>query len=289
MSEINFNEKAGFIVAFFASFIALSQFSEEIKKVTLSLGTYHYSLISLFISMALLLFISVYFYACDYTRNFSANENKYSKWLRSAGNFMFSLSLFILPFAFLIHLFSYGIGLISTINMDTKEAFSLVVSIISAMVGMLATLTVTKSITQKQKYETLRTIQSNEERSLKQAEELYQQDFYSPALIEMGKVIEISLQKKLMQNKNIDSINYNPSQLINSALKNNVITSEQVSQIQKIRELRNKAAHLDLSFNKKDAEDALNLTRNILKSLDYQNENDKELNDTLNELKRKSR
>ena len=110
-----------------------------------------------------------------------------------------------------------------------------------------------------------------QEERLTLAEELFKQGFYAASLVEMGKVIEISLQKRLLEEQNIDVKRYNLYQLLNLALKSKLIDSNQVDSINEIRTMRNKAAHLDVNFSNKDAKWALKETNRILGVLDPKN------------------
>ena len=126
-------------------------------------------------------------------------------------------------------------------------------------------------MTKMQKIEAIKKIQYHEEKTIKEAEELFKQGFYAASLVEMGKVIEISLQKRLLEEQNIDVKRYNLYQLLNLALKSKLIDSNQVDSINEIRTMRNKAAHLDVNFSNKDAKWALKETNRILGVLDPKN------------------
>jgi len=270
--ELKFNEKAGFIVALFVAFIALNFYSSAFSNIELYLGPYKYPLMYLFNIMLAALFISVYFFALDYVRTGSMRGWKIFRYFQTLGNIWYAFSLIILPVVFLIHGVSYGINLLTTLPEDYAFIVSAVLGFITGIISMLISVKSGNTITKKQREEEVKRIQIIEEESLKQAEELFKESFYAPALIEMGRVIEIVLQKRLLKEKNIDAKRYNLPQLITLAIKNKLIDSKIENSINEIRVMRNKAAHLDTTFSEKDALWALSETNKILKILDPKEE-----------------
>ncbi len=221
--------------------------------------------------MLFLLFICVYSYAFDYTRKPSPKEWTGFRYFKDIGDLFFALSLIIFPLAIITHFLSYGINYLRNLFVDYASIISMIFSILSLIVAAISGWGLKDSISKRQKTETVKAIQSSEEKIIKQAEELYKQEFYSPALIEMGRLIEIALQKKILDKTNLDPRRYTLHQLLDIGIKNKIIDNKLVSSIKEIRAMRNKAAHLQIKFNKKDAEWALKETNRILNTLDPKN------------------
>ncbi len=271
MSENNFTEKASFIVALFAAFIAINYYSDSLKNIELSLGLDNYPLLYVFNVMLLILFGAVYFYALDYAKGNSAKAWKGLRYLKPIGNYCYALSLIILPLAIFAHLFSYLLKfIISSLGLSKEIVLVLSASIV-VLGGIINVYLIGRSMTNKQRKEDLERVQLTEENTILQAEKLFKQGFYAPALVEMGKLIEIALQKKLLEEKNLDVKIYTSHQLIDLAVKTKLITPEIVESIKVVRAMRNKAAHLQIEFSKKEAEQALKETNNILSILDPKN------------------
>ena len=270
--DFKFSEKTGFIVALFAAFIALNIYSEVLKNVKLFLGPYEYPISYLFNLMLLILFISVYFYALDYMRTGSLNEWKIFKYFKQIGNIGYAFSLIILPVILFFHVISYGINLVTNISPDVQYILTAILGFIIGVISFFIAFKSGQAITIRQRDEEVKRIQNVEEQALEQAESLFKGEFYAPALIEMGKVLELALQKRLLKVKKFDVKRFNSPQLIDFALKNQLIDQNVVSSIREIRSLRNKAAHLDIKFSKKDAQWALDETNKILEILDPKKE-----------------
>lgn len=263
-SDSFFTDKITFIVAFFAGFIALNFHSDFFNTIKLFIGTHEYSSIQIFNVMLTTLFISVYFFALDYIKPESSYKLKIFRYFKWVGNFFYALTLIILPISLIIHGISYIF-----INLNVKpELLGLIFGVISGIISFLISIRLSGRIARREKEEAVGAMQLKEENAIKQAEELYKGDYYSAALIEMGKLIEIAMQKALLQKKNIDIKRASLVQLIDIALKTELIDSKMASSIQVIRNMRNKAAHLDFDFKKEDAEWALNETNKILQILD---------------------
>lgn len=263
-SDSFFSDKTTFIVAFFAGFIALSFHSDFFNAIELFFGTHEYSSIQIFNVMLTTLFISVYFFAIDYIKPESSYRLKFFSYFKWIGNFFYAFTLIILPISLIVHGISYIL-----INLNIKTEFlSLIFGIISGIIVSLISGRWSRRISRSDKEEAVSAIQLKEENAIKQAEELYKGDYYSAALVEMGKLIEIAMQKTLLQKKNIDVKRASFFQLIEIALKTELIDSKMAGSIKEIRNMRNKAAHLDFEFKKEDAEWALNETNRILQKLD---------------------
>lgn len=254
------NDKAAFIVAFFAAFIALNFYSDFFDGIKLLFGAYKYSFNMIFNLMLTSLFISVYFFALDYIKPDSSYEMKIFQYFIIVGNFFYALTMIILPISLIIHGTSYIF-----INLNIKPEF---ISLIIGIIGSLMANLLSGKITRRDKEEAVGVIQLKEENAIRQAEELYKGGFNSAALVEMGKLIEIALQKALLQKRNIDIKRASLVRLLDIALKTELIDSKMAHSIKEIRNMRNKAAHLDIEFKREDAEWALNETNQVLQELD---------------------
>lgn len=218
--------------------------------------------------MLVFLFLCVYFYTLDYARTSSTNEWKFFRHFRSIGNFFFAFSLFILPFSFLIYFVMYLLTIIPKIPVSDFTILNLIITGISGAIVSIISYIIGKRMTSRQKNEAIKDIQNTEEDAMNKAVELFQNGFYSASLLEMGKIIEIALQKKLLKEKNLQVQRTGLGKLLELAVKYEVINNRMISSIEEIRNMRNKAAHLDIEFSKKDAEWALNETNKILQILD---------------------
>jgi len=256
-------DKITFIVAFFAGFIALNFYSDFFNTIMFYVGIQKYPSILVFNVMLATLFISVYLFALDYIMPESSYELKIFRHTKWVGNLFYAFTLIILPISIIIHVISYIL-----VILDVKTELISLIFIIMSIISSLISIMLSTIITHREKEETVGAMQLKEENAIKQAEELYKGNYYSAALIEMGKLIEIAIQKELLQKKNIDIKRAGLVKLIDIALKTEIIDSNMASSIQEIRHMRNKAAHLDFELKKEDAEWALYETNKILQILD---------------------
>ncbi|HJX05081.1 MAG TPA: hypothetical protein VJ461_00050 [Candidatus Nanoarchaeia archaeon] len=264
MSDSNFDEKAGFIVALFAAFIALT-FSQLFDRFQLFFGLRNYPLTWSFNLMLLLLLICVYLYALDYI---DCIKQKFGRFLNSTGNFFYAFSLIIFPATIVIHAISWFFRYVVIIP---SEIFALILTGILGGGMIFFAYSIARAISIQQKQRRILKIQEDEEKILKQAEELYKQESYAPAMIEISKVIDIRIRKAILEKVNIDLGNTPSNILMDFALKTKVLNRKMYELVNEIRKMRNKAAHLDISFTKKDIDWVLTNAKDILTKLDTEN------------------
>lgn len=262
--DLRFDAKAGFIVALFAAIIAFN-FLGLFNQIKTTVGI---DLNLIFNVMLVFLFLSVYFYALDYARTYSTTEWKFLRHFRSIGNIFYVFSLLILPFSFLVYFVIYLIKIIPKIPASDITTLTSIISGIAGVILSMISYIIGRRITSRQTNEAVKDIQNTEEDVMNKAVELFKNKFYAASLLEMGKLIEIALQKKLLKEKNLQVQRTSLGKLLELAEKYELIDLALKSGIEKIKIMRNKAAHLDIEFTKKDAEQALNETNKFLQILD---------------------
>lgn len=274
MAKDLFNEKIAFAVALFAALIAAKVYLTSFQTLELNLGIFATNLLTVFHWMLITLFISVYFYALDYAKyGFEFLQTsvffKYSSYI---GNFFYMATLLILPLAFLVHFINFLVFLAVDIITFPPTQFSMVsgiiVGILGVIVGMISAWSTSRRLSKLQKRGIVFDFLTTEQKSLQQAEEMFRHGFYTGAIIEMFKSIELALKKRIYENTEINAKTFGFHRLLQFALQKKILTSEQVEELNEIREIRNRAAHLAIELTKEDAERALGITNKILEEID---------------------
>lgn len=252
------------ILGFVTLVVSLSAFKEELSLVNIDLG---YASLSL----AEYLLYSVYgFSVCLYlyTMELIVRETKIGSWK------IFDLFIWLAYglFAFILItpiLICFNILSIKIYNHFSKDPdkllsfknISFVVSLVSQVaIGIGTTLAILK----ERKLRNQLKIEHQEIIELDNANKLYKDGYFSNSILESFKVLETHLYKKLTD-KNHRVPRHSFNDILKLALKENIISGDDLPNINDIRGMRNIAAHTDTVHTEKQAEFALEFIKNLIK------------------------
>ena len=87
---------------------------------------------------------------------------------------------------------------------------------------------------------------------------LYNSNFYSKAILEAFKILELQLIKLFSKRQiNISRHQFNFNELFNYAIKLKILDKEDIATVHEIRKMRNTAAHLDVEHTRQQATKAI--------------------------------
>ncbi|MBI3109800.1 HEPN domain-containing protein [Candidatus Daviesbacteria bacterium] len=257
-------EKYAFIVAFVAALFAFTSFKTELSLIIIDLGIFSPNLLQLMIVFLVLLSLSIYFFAFDSIRYRTRIQNSPIFRIFIILADVFYVMGIVFPL-FILLLWITNVGL----NYLLKSQFPLLNTLINIVVSLITafiTLFISKLKISGLRDKYSREIEIQEESQLERAKELFDKKFYSESILEAYKVIELVIRKEL-EKKGYRTIGLPTFTIIESAVKSEIIDKELLSEIEKLRLMRNKASHFYTSFNSKDAKSALDLVEKILNKI----------------------
>ncbi|MES2727400.1 MAG: hypothetical protein V4643_09890, partial [Bacteroidota bacterium] len=254
-----------FIIGFAAIIISISAFKEELNKIVVD---YHFISFSLseYLFILTISFISIiHLYVIPYV----FSTTKYSnltlfKHIESLSYILFLVITLSPSILLIIYLLQSFILQVITLNETTK---SILMSILSSIIGLISGY-ISKNIVAK--YQSARKskeeseITEKEIKSFEISDKLFKDGYYNQSLFETFKVLENGIYKILRQRDLI--FREAPFlEMIKIAHKYNILTTEQIERINRIRIKRNEFAHnINSPITKAEVEDAQNLAKEIL-------------------------
>lgn len=257
-------EKYTFIVAFVAALLAFTSFKTELSLITIDLGIFAPSLLQLVVMFLVLLSLSIYFFAFDSIRYRTRIQNfLIFRFFIILADILYVMGIVFPLFIFLLWTTN------AILNFLLRSQFPFLNTIINIAVSLITvfiTLFISKLKISGLRNKYSREIEIQEESQLERAKELFDKKFYSESILEAYKVIELVIRKQL-EKKGFRTIGLPTFSIIELAVKNETIDKELLKEIEKLRLMRNKAAHFYTSFNSRDAKSALNLVEKILNKI----------------------
>ncbi len=255
--------KSTFAVALLAAFLAFSPFKDELDEIFILLGLWETSLLKITIIFFILLTLATYMYALNHIRyGYGVKIQSYLKWILSIANFLYIVALLFPIAIFLIWIISLIINTIEIPKVLVENISIFIAYLIALALGIISGI-VSKKMTKNVRHQFAKLLKEQGEEQLQKASQLYKNGFYSESILEIFKVLELNLRGKL-EGIGIYTKNINIYDLIALSLKKAIIMKSDVENIDKLRKWRNRAAHFDVSFTKKDANLALEITKIIL-------------------------
>lgn len=262
MKESQSKDQSIFVVGLLAAFLAFSPFKEELGSITiLNSPKGPVSLLTLLLIFIIILTLSVYLHALDYQKyNFGVIFQNFFlfKWVSALANFFYSAAV-LFPILVLIVLIAQNVIQNPTIN-DNATAF---ISIIGAFLNIL--FAVSKHTSDR----------NNDVQHLKKkidiytenASKLFKDEYYTACIIESYRIFEILLRASLLK-RGILTQNTPIHSIERLAQEKNIIPSNELNNFRILKEMRNRAVHLDVSFSKEDAVLAMDIMQKLVKNLD---------------------
>jgi hypothetical protein len=266
MKEQNQKYRYELILGVISLIIALSAYKEELKTIKLDLGFWKTNLSTYLLYNVYGFAICIYLYIIErISRQFSL----ISTWriINYIEKLAFSLFTLIILSPIALSLV-YGIySIVEMINQINEEEHPIimksVVAIISSISGVISVYS-TKVFFKKLKREKQELIEKEEIIELENTLNLFDQKFYSQAILEGSKVIITHLTKLLINNDiNVDRT-HNFAEVIDKVNKLKLISLVDIEQINEIRKMRNTAAHLNIKHTKEQAEKTIRLIKKLL-------------------------
>ncbi|MBF4465002.1 MAG: hypothetical protein RLZZ540_649 [Bacteroidota bacterium] len=253
------------ILGFVTLVVSLSAFKDELALVEIELG---YSTITL----AKYLLYSVYgFSICLYlyTIELVVRETKIGSW-KIFNYFLwiaYVLFAFILitPILLLFNIIAFKLY-VNYINQNNikAESFSKISSIITLSIQLVIAIATAITYRKERKIKTQQSIENQEIIELDNANKLFSDGYYSNSILESFKVLETHLYKKLTD-KDYRIPRHKINDIIKIAIKENIITQEDIPAINDIRGMRNATAHTDIEHTKQQAEFSLEFVKELIK------------------------
>lgn len=266
-------ERWEFIVGYVALIVSLSSFKDELDKIELDLGFTIFTASKFLFVLIICFFFALHLYLIPFLFSSSKYaDKKIFRYLEKSSYFIFvllSLSPFFVCFSVLIY---YLINLFNNITPETKSTInSAAMIIIGIVLGAFSNIIAKKYILQKystQKQE----LEFEEIREFENAQKLFSSGYYSQSILEAFKVLELHLRRLIVQ-KDIPFRSNKFQDLLDMAIKIDVISKKDWATINDIRKMRNSAAHLDVDFTRAQANDAINFIKQLIRNTTTTNSN----------------
>ena len=191
-------------------------------------------------------------------------EKKIFDYVRNVGNVIYSLTL-LFPFI-LISLFIISLVSLWLYDIIQSENFKFISqTVLSSAIGVLTSILstwITRYLSRKDKREKIEIISEKSNKVVGKIRKLVDDEFYELAMLEVWKMIELTLDKVFVAN-GMNLTNKSPYFKLQQAKINGFIGEEDYQKINEIRELRNIAVHKSES-----AEITKDLIENMIKRMD---------------------
>ncbi|MHC4122915.1 MAG: hypothetical protein ACYSSI_05015 [Planctomycetota bacterium] len=261
----NLKNRYEFILGFVGLAISLSIFKEELSKIDINLGFVQFPLLNYFFIVLVGLLICLYLYVIEKTfRNTKIGNCKIFDYLIKFAYFFFIL-LITSPVLLLLSWVSHKI-ILKFSNLDTKRLLTLSAAISSAfglISGFFSSIIAHKQLSYK-KDKQQEELEYEQIKELEIASSLLEKRYYSQSILETFKVLELHLYK-LLQKEDIRVQRNRFIDILDFALKKEIINKDELNFINKFRAMRNSAAHLNIKHTEEEARKALDFVRHLIK------------------------
>jgi len=253
--------KIGFAIALLAGLFTLGPLVNE-SSFSLTLFSIGIKITTIYWIFVVLLSLSVYFYALTLIKSEKSN-----KIFQSVGNLTYALALFYPPFIVSIYLISILVNIITPI-LKLDFIINVITSVIASIVTFLSgyfVRKIQKLFKKEDDKQWTERIKAEEMTSFGKTKILYDSKLYDLVIVELWNVIELSFKRVFLQ-KAIPYSTKSTIQIIETIKKNKLLPSTLIEDLEKMRLLRNKAAHPtdELIISREDADKALKATEKIL-------------------------
>ncbi len=262
-------DKSAFVVALLAAALAFITFKSELTNINISLGFYQINFLQILIIFFVILTLSAYFYALDYTRygfGVKIQNNIIFKWILPLANLLYVAALLFPLIIFVIWLISLIIASINISAMSTS-VITFITSFISVIIGAISALLTSKVLTKNIRHRLAEKLEIEGENQFHKAHQLYKNQFYAETILELFKVVELNIRKKF-EEKGFITKHLSPIELKWLSAKEKILTDKNLANFDDLRNMRNNAAHQRISFTKENADSAFNIVKNILEEID---------------------
>lgn len=256
-------DKYEVILGFVTLVVSLSAFKDELANVILELGYMTISLADYFLCIVYGFAICLYFYIVEHiSRDSRIGTWKIFDYILRFAYFLFILIL-LTPILIILNLIILKLYIALTKNIEAANHFLSIINISVAILAFLTSYIASSKLFIQSKRNKQEEIEEQEIKEFANANKLFLDGYFSHSVLETFKVLETHLYKKLIE-KDIRVSRHRIIDIINLALKVNIIRQEDLPAISDIRGMRNVAAHSDTVYTKQHAEFALNFLKQLL-------------------------
>lgn len=252
------------ILGFVTLVISLSAFKDELSNVILNLGFFNLSLSNFLLYVVYGFSICLYLYIIEkFLRDTKIGSWKIFDYILKFAYFLF-IFILLSPLLIILNLISLQIYLSVSLNLEALNRVLFIIMVITSILAFISSAVTSQLFFSLLRRKNKEEVEEQEIKELYNAKKLFEDSYYSHSLLETFKALESHLYKKLIE-KEIRVQRHKINDIINLALKENIIEQKDITAINKIREMRNIAAHSDSNNTKKEANDALDFLKNLIK------------------------
>lgn len=259
----NFKNKYEIILGFVTLIVSFSAFKDELSKINLQLGYTTISLSEYFLIVVCGFGVCLYFYIIDKI----FQDTKIGSWKLFDYLIRFAYFIFVIilltPIFLVVNVTFYKFYLYSSKSNQVEIWYEIALGL-TTLINIIGAITFSMRLYRKEQQQQAEKLEEKEIKELDNANKLFEDGYYSHSVLETFKVLESHLLKKLKQ-KDVRVSPNRALDLINAALKYEIISQNDLPEIHQIREMRNATAHSDISFTKDRAEFALKFIKELLK------------------------
>lgn len=261
------------ILGFVTLIISFSAFKDELKMIEIDIGFYKFTLADYLLKIVFGFGLCIYLYIIE---RLSRQYKKLTTWkiIDYVEKIAFVFFVFLLLSPILIILIYLGLLIVDNYTKLNSEQGIVSKAILSFVLGIVSSIIsgfVTKKYFRSKIISRQEELEKEEIAELETAKELYEKKFYSQAILEAFKVLELHLTKLLTQKRiNIPKNQFTFIDLFNYAIKLELIDKNDIATINEIRLMRNTAAHLDKKHTENQATKAIEFIQYLIqKTSDY--------------------
>lgn len=262
-------EKYAFVIGVVTLLILLSNFTEILAEINIDLGFIAFNLKQYYLGIVGGISLCFYLYIIESI----FRESKIGNWtlFEYIVRFAYYLFGFILLSPLLILLSWLAYQLFDLIGEERMRDINKVLNFIIILLTLIYSVISTNRYLKIRKKLLQESMEEEEIRELDNASKLYRDGYYSQSILESFKVLEIHLFR-LLSDRGVRVRRHKIQELIDKAFQQEIINYNDKEQINKIRKMRNSAAHLNVEHNQEQAELALKYSRELINKTAPDNE-----------------
>ena len=257
-------ERYEIIIGYIGLILALSAFKDDVSKININIGFYVVNAANYLVGLIICLFFTLHLYMLTFV--FSSTRYASLKIFSINESVTYFLFTFITLSPFLVIIFvaiNYIISILSALSSTTKDTIYIVAQVLfSTIAGIISQIFSSKYKILKYVYEKEK-LENREIKELETTQKLYNDGYYSQSILEAFKVLESHLKKIIIQQGVLFHSN-KIQDIINIANKLKLLTPNENNTFNKIREMRNASAHLDVKYTKFQAEEAISFIKMLI-------------------------
>jgi uncharacterized protein (UPF0332 family) len=271
-------DKYNFIVGLLAALLAFSAFQGTLTR-KLDFGFFEASMLQLMGAFGVIIGLSAYMFAWYFAKMNTRYENAaHLRFLKPAADALYVAALAFPLLMMLVWLLSQGvtrvIDMLSQMPLAQRQEYiGFVTAALGSLVGILALVFIiryTKHRAEVSRQVDVIDLRQRSMNSIESAQQLYTKGNYAATIMEAYKAVILVLRAVLLF-KDVPLASYERSyDIMSKARYAGVITKDDMKVLDKMRRVRNKAAHLDISLTQKQADDVLKNASAVLEKISSQ-------------------